>query len=247
MAWTHGSRVVIITSNKFMTTAAGGKLRRLITEASTPLRIIDFRDASPFRAAVLASILVLEKRPAQTPKTTVVRLSRHRRTTNGEAAIRTLGDELPPPHVMVPRLGAQPVAADVDVYTMTSWRPSSRPWHLNGDGGDHALQLLTFATEKLSTMLPRLSVGIKTTADDVFIAPFGEQPPDVEPELLHPLLRGKSIRPWTTAWDLTNGYDRQVLYPHREESGRTVPVDLDRYPLARQYLESRRQRLEERT
>ncbi len=96
-------------------------------------------------------------------------------------------------------------------------------------------------------MFGKFSVGIKTTADDVFIAPFDETTASgelVERELLHPLIRGKTIRRWQVTWDATNGYDRYVLYPHfRAVNGRTAPVDLGSYPLARAFLEMHRVRL----
>jgi hypothetical protein len=86
-------------------------------------------------------------------------------------------------------------------------------------------------------------VGIKTTADSVFIRDdWGTLPSAIrpEPKLLHPLLTHHVASKWRTA--LPTGM-RQVLYPQTNRGKRMVAIDLDSYPRARAYLELHRERL----
>lgn len=243
-----GGRLAIITSNKFMTTGAGSSLRDVITRHFSPLRIIDFRDASPFRAAVLASILVLEKGEELRRSGRVLQLTRVPHAPPNSPGIEGLAETPAPGIVIVPRLGGPSVAATVAEHELDPWTQSSAPWHFNGAAGARVLSQLSFGHQTLGDFFTRFSVGIKTTADDVFVTPFsGDGQPVVESELLHPLVRGKSVQRWSTSWDPSNGYDRYVLYPHRsDERGRTVPIELADYPLAARYLNAHRERLASR-
>ena len=84
-------------------------------------------------------------------------------------------------------------------------------------------------------------VGIKTTADEVFIRddwdslPSGLQP---EAELLRPLITHVETERWIPARP-----KRTVLYTHTVENGRRVAIRLKNYPRAGAYLESHRERL----
>lgn len=247
-ALSSGGRLVMITSNKFMTTTAGAKLRQHLRSNYRPIRIVDFRDASPFRAAILACILVLEKNRKLSPGARWIELERVP-SAGSASGIAELAEDPIPGFVRVPRLGADEVVAKTESHPIVEWEATSGAWHLNGVEGDEILAMLSSAT-RLGDLFPRLSVGIKSTADDVFIAPFDAaayHAGTVERELLHPLLRGGSISRWHTTWDPSNGYDRYVLYPHEATpTGRTVAVSLDRYPKAKAFLEDRRERLASR-
>lgn len=244
-----GGRLAFITSNKFMTTTSGGALRHHLRENYAPLRIVDFRDASPFKAAVLASVVVLEKAGKYRGGARVVELERV--ASGGEpGSLAQLAVDPVPAFVKVPRLGAPPLLARSQSSAIREWGQSSAPWHLGGQGAYTTTRLLDSAPRQLGNLLPRFTVGIKSTADQVFIKPFDEATAlsgIVEMELLHPLVRGGTIRRWHTTWDASNGYDRYVLYPHVQDArGRTVATDLERYPMAKAFLESHREELESR-
>lgn len=244
----RGGRLAFITSNKYMTTNSGRALREMLTGSFAPIRVIDFRDASPFRAAVLSSIVVLEKGRTYVPGAALaIELSRTK-LASAAVPVSRLADAVLPKVVEVPRLGASSYSALTSSLPIGTWSPSGRTWHLGAGSDSTLLDALTGNTRRLDHYFPRLSVGIKTTADDVFVAPFDRLSAEgVESTLLHPLVRGGSVVRWRTAWDPSNGYDKYVLYPHRRSpSGRTVPVDLDEYPGAKAFLESHRSRLESR-
>jgi hypothetical protein len=90
-------------------------------------------------------------------------------------------------------------------------------------------------------------VGIKTTADDVFIRsdwdtlPLNLRP---EPELLHPLLRHEDACLWALPREIQP--TARILYPHEVVDGCRRAIDLHHYPRAKAYLELHRERLQRR-
>src|SRR5439155_26748852 len=79
----------------------------------------------------------------------------------------------------------------------------------------------------------KIKVGIKTTADQVFIRgdwdqlPLGHRP---EPDLLRPLITHFDA----TRWQLDGQQERlkRVLYPHRVREGKRETIPLESYPRA---------------
>ena len=89
-----------------------------------------------------------------------------------------------------------------------------------------------------------IRVGIKTTADDVFIRDDWESLPSrLQPEaaLLRPLITHEETERWIPTCP-----KRKVLYTHAVENGKRVAVKLRDYPRARAYLESHKERLSSR-
>ena len=89
-----------------------------------------------------------------------------------------------------------------------------------------------------------IRVGIKTTADEVFIRDDWESLPkrlQPEAELLRPLITHKETERW-----VPTAPKRKVLYTHTVENGKRVPIRLRDYPRARAYLESHKERLSSR-
>jgi hypothetical protein len=93
-----------------------------------------------------------------------------------------------------------------------------------------------------------IRVGLKTTADSVFIRDNwddldGTQRP--ETSLLHPLLTHHVAQRWSLP-DSALAASKRVLYPHEVRDGKRCAIRLADYPRARQYLEANRRRLESR-
>ena len=88
----------------------------------------------------------------------------------------------------------------------------------------------------------KIRVGIKTTADNVFIGNdwFGDK---ANIELLRPLIThrnaGQIIPNNTEQW--------KVLYTHTIENGKRVVYDLEKYPISKEYLLSHYNQLSGRT
>ena len=96
------------------------------------------------------------------------------------------------------------------------------------------------ATWKRFEDVGKVSVGIKTTADKVFIAKDWLDP---VPELLKPLVTHHVAARYRPASKPV----RDVLYPHEMVGGKKSAVDISQHPHAQAYLESHRERLEGRS
>jgi hypothetical protein len=123
------------------------------------------------------------------------------------------------------------------------------PWTLTH--GDRAAWLKQIADRTASTFAEaaNVKVGIKTTADSVFIRrSWDDLPADRRPEqdVIHRLITHHVADRWSARRD--SAQVRSVLYPHEVgPDGKRGTVDLSRLPNARRYLESHRERLEGRT
>jgi len=96
--------------------------------------------------------------------------------------------------------------------------------------------------------IAKVRVGIKTTADDVFIrADWNELPENIRPEkqLLRSLLSHDDAKRWTPKAAIAS--PSQVLYTHMMQHGKRMAIDLVQYPKAAAYFEHHRSRLESRT
>jgi hypothetical protein len=104
------------------------------------------------------------------------------------------------------------------------------------------------AAWRLFKDIAAVRVGIKTTANDVFIrGDWDVLPQELRPEveLLRPILRHEDAQRWAIP-DGVKETPWRVLYPHEVSDGVRRPIDLSRYPRARVYLLRNKERLEKR-
>ncbi|WP_273714090.1 TaqI-like C-terminal specificity domain-containing protein, partial [Leuconostoc mesenteroides] len=88
-------------------------------------------------------------------------------------------------------------------------------------------------------------VGIKTTADKVFIRnDWDKFENSSEKKLLHPLIYSKNIKRWTTD---NISLDRTILYPYELVNDKRKLINLDKYPLTKEYLTQFYTKLDSRT
>ncbi|MGK8525090.1 Eco57I restriction-modification methylase domain-containing protein [Nocardia asteroides] len=116
-------------------------------------------------------------------------------------------------------------------------------WRMSHDAIDAWLARIAAATWRDFGDVARIRVGIKTTADRVFISDgWADADPRPEPELLLELITHHDLAPWRA----TRVRDVRVLYPYDLTSARRTPIDLARFPGAAAYLCSHRETLTRR-
>ncbi|MGW6427065.1 Eco57I restriction-modification methylase domain-containing protein [Nocardia sp. NPDC055053] len=111
-------------------------------------------------------------------------------------------------------------------------------WRMSRPALDSWLGTIADSTWRTFGDTARIRVGIKTTADRVFISDCWDQmDPTPEPELLRQLITHHDLQPWRI------GRDRgtRVLYPYDLMQPRRTPVDLAEFPGAAEYLRSHEQ------
>lgn len=135
-----------------------------------------------------------------------------------------------------------------DIERRTRVEPQRRfdpaiPWRMSRPGTDAWLRRIGDTTWRTFGEVARIRVGIKTTADRVFISDhWDDQPLRPEAELLRSLLTHHDLAPWR----IERAHDTRVLYPYDVSQPRRTPVDLREYPGAQAYFAQHRETLSAR-
>lgn len=238
----------VITSNRFMTTKSGQGVRRAMLSRFRILHAWDLGDTKLFDAAVLPSLLLARGAPdLQHPHTNGIAYSSIYETN--DAAIGEAEDAL------------SALTADNDTVIAI---PDGRRFRVrhgvldNGGDPEGIWRVATQATDQwLATVkantwetfrrIGKIRVGVKSTADKVFIRNDWSNLPDGRPELLRPLITRKYARRFKAVVPENAKHIKEILYPHEvTEKGRAA-VDLGLYPITASYLEKHRAALETRT
>jgi tRNA1(Val) A37 N6-methylase TrmN6 len=234
---TPGGICGIIVSNRFMTTRSGAEVRERLLERFDVLRVWDMGDTRLFEAAVLPAVLLLRKKngraalPAQ--------FTSIYSTLNEEAEC----DAADP----VEALALSGVVATpggkfmVRQGKLDHGLTRSGVWKIATIESDIWLAQVRASTYCTFGDIGKIRVGVKTTADRVFVRKDWGSPTD-RPELLRPLVTHHVARRYRAG-----APDREILYPYERRTGRKAPVEIERYPRSQKYLEMHREALEART
>lgn len=225
----------IIVSNRFMYTQGGNSIRQLISKEFDILHIWDFGDTKIFEAAVLPAVLILRKKNSDVEQASTTFTSVYSLPTKPEDS--TLAKDL---------YEALDSTANIEingnyfaVNTGILHIDGSNPWRLSEQSRDDWLEKVESNTHKVFEDISKVKVGIKTTADKVFIKKDWSSD---ENELLQPLITHHVAERFRTKSPTTS-----VLYPYSLNDDKKEAVNLDMFPKAKKYLLSHRERLESRT
>ncbi|OQB81199.1 MAG: Modification methylase PaeR7I [Planctomycetes bacterium ADurb.Bin126] len=240
----------LLTSNRFLVTKAGATMRRLLHDRLDLLAVFDLGDTKLFEAAVLPAILIGRHAPGRkTDSCDFTRVYQADKDAGGDDAAECASvlDAL--------RDGLDgTVRTEAGLYkiekgTLSITADGTEPWFMTSGDVDAWMGAVASRTACRFIDVAEIRVGIKTTADKVFIRDdWDTLDSDRQPEekLLHPLLTHHVAQRWNLP---SSGRDarKRVLYPHEIRNGRRSAVKLEEYPRAARYLESHRERLEGRT
>jgi hypothetical protein len=244
-----GGVLGLLTSNRFLTIRSGAALRHLLQTEFELASIHDLGDTKLFSAAVLPAIVVARRHLESKPVAScffdrVYACRSEERAPTIHAAFPSVLDALKDRTISgtvrtqnglfkIER-GVLQAGRHDDVWSLTT--PDYEAWLVQ------VRQAQACSFEDVA----HIRVGIKTTADTVFIRddweclPLQSRP---EQQLLHPLITDSDAGRWTPA---RHENKLKVLYPHTVVSGKRAPVELNGFPSAHRYLESHRERLSRR-
>ncbi len=245
----NGGTAGIITSNRFMTTKSGQSVRQALLSRFNLVHAWDLGDTKLFDAAVLPAVLIANAATDQ-PQPSAnnsIRYSSIYEVT--ETATRYATDPL------------QTLESPNDTVVAIPDRRSFRIKHGTLDNGGDPTGVWRIASTSTDTWLETVSahtwgtfgdigkirVGVKTTADKVFIRHDWGKLPDGTPELLRPLITRHWAKQFKATRPLKATHIKQILYPHEIRQGKRQAVDLSLYPKAKRYLEANRTTLTART
>lgn len=243
----------IIISNRFLVTQGGASVRGYLAREYEIDEVIDLGDTKLFAAAVLPAIFIGHRReePADRGSHAARFIKIYSTGKTATCGLSNCGSVASVYDVL--RRGENGAyRISNDVFNLTSGdliigHDPSQVWALTTAHENEWLRRTRSSAAGIIGDIATVRVGIKTTADEVFIrSDWDTLPLDTQPEveLLRPLLRHEDA----CRWSLHRGYRpaAKVLYTHETSVGRRRVIDLLDYPRATAYLESHRSRLEGR-
>lgn len=240
-----GGVLALLTSNRFMTTQSGAVVREHLRAGFALEELYDLGDTRLFSAAVLPVVLLGRRgHHGGTTSASFVRVYTSSGKTVAAAPAEDLLAALADPGI--DGAVATPLGHFVIERGLLAESPSGEaPWRLTTSHSNEWLRVLDRHRSNSFGDIATVKVGVKTTADSVFIRSDWEgMPPERRPEeeLLRPLLTHHEAARWIPSC----APQRKILYPYYDRSGRRTPVELDAFPRAAAYLDQHRVRLESR-
>ncbi len=210
---THG-RLAFITPDKYLASQTSEPLRRLLLSEGAVRLVARFRSHKVFEdAATVPCVTVYER--------------------GGKAASITLLE-------CSDRLGRD---GRVHVQRRSSVKATAlstgSEWHLAAPLLERLADTVQASHPQLKTLLSRLSAGIATGRDSIYVLP-ADAKTGVEEELLRPAIRGRDLQPFR----ITDSGLRMLVPFTFEKQPRLI--DIEGYPGARRYLAAHRAALGER-
>lgn len=235
----------LLTSNRFLYIQSGASIREYLLSKLDLKAIYDLGDTKLFSAAVLPVIVVAQNSERKNAQKCLFHRTYAFRNGNGHS--KQNGSKFSSVLEGL-RSSAQGVITTpngkfvIEKGLLAESQNVSAPWVLSTPRTDSWLSKIETSKQCVFDDVSTVKVGVKTTADEVFII---EDPDNLhddmrpEAELLLPLITHEDIAQWV----VSKNQKRKILYPHIEHNGKRFPVDLGKYPFAKAYLEHHYARL----
>ncbi|HEM4248690.1 TPA: N-6 DNA methylase [Streptococcus suis] len=226
-----------ITSNKFMTIKSGAVVRKYILENYDLRHIVDLGDTKLFTASVLPCIIVFSL--GRTTKNSDVSFTTvyENKASKGDNIAGSIFDVIAENGCYELKDGRK---FRVQQGTLLSIAPEA-VWNISTEEDNEFLKNVETNTWKTFSDLGKIRVGIKTTADNVFIGDNWESKGE-KIELLKPLIThrnaGQIIADNDSHW--------KVLYTHEVVDGKKKAIELSKYPNSQEYLKKHFEQLNSR-
>ena len=227
-----------ITSNKFLTIKSGKSVRNYMLENYKIHRITDFGDTKLFNASVLPCIMVFSNGKTSVPEDVKFTTIYETQDANNSDIYESIFD-------FIDSSGTFRYADGRSFVTQQGTLSSVKKdalWTIMSADKKEWLEKVESKTWLHFSDIGKIRVGIKTTADNVFI---GEDwsGPKAGIELLKPLIThrnaGKIVGADEPKW--------KVLYTHTSVDGKKKALDINQYPQSKAYLESHYEQLSNRS
>lgn len=233
--------LALLCSNRFLSTKAGDNVRRILDSDFSVREIYDLGDTKLFKAAVLPAVVIANKKTEGTGALENARFTRaYESTTRGaEREVSSVLESITSDTSEVVSVAGKTYAIEVGSLARGA---SGGPWGLRTEESAQWLDEIEKGTWKTFGEVAKTRVGIKTTADAVFIGDdWDDLPPESrpEPEILLPLVTHESVRPW----HISNESETRVLYPYNLGKEKRELLQMDAFPKAMTYLLGHEDRL----
>ncbi|MEU0882030.1 N-6 DNA methylase [Lentzea sp. NPDC005914] len=238
----HGSFGIIVP-NRFLVTKGGESTRRLLASRYRVNEIIDLGDTKQFAAAVLPALIFASNTQLDSQKIPVTSIyaaaKEEQSSTNAESIYGALDGNTNG----AVKVGTDTWSIERGEIAVRSDSGFDKPW-VSRSSDLEFLAAVDEASLFRFSDLGKIRVGVKSTADKVFIRrSWDDLEASVRPEseLLHPLVSSDTAQRWNCRHSTLS-----ILYPYDMTNRKRVPLDIDRFPRAAAYLKLHREQLEGR-
>ncbi len=239
----ENGKMCFITSNKYLTANYGVGIRKYLSKKGHVRKIVDLFDTKFFGAAVLPAIILCENKDIQNDNVEYVGI----KSTSKKAQYHCLNVEKLFEYIEKEMKGNKSIVIcgklERNVLEISKSKVSipsnGETWNFSSNAENDIKNKMD--EKKLCTLedVFDVCVGIKTTADSVFVKPMTEEfvkKHEFEEIIIYPLIQSFNVNKWSISWGNTSK-DRYILYPHKELQGNMVAISLEEVPKARKYLE----------
>lgn len=241
----EGGILGVITSNRYLSTKSGESVRKYLSENYEILNLIDLGDTKLFDAAVLPAIFIGKKKKQKSAlSANFIKIYEELNGYKGDLiSVESVYD------VLKNNQSGYFVIANGKRYKKSSGAlkykvGSTTCWEMLSNNESRWIAKIEKATKNRVEDFFKVKVGIKSTADKVFISDKWEELNETKPEdeLLKELISQENIEPWNA----TVNFALKVLYPHISINGEKQTVDIEKYPKAKKYFSQHEEKLKRR-
>lgn len=244
-------RMCLITSNKYLTANYGVGIRDYLSKTGHVRKIIDLFDTKFFGAAVLPAIIVCENGMDTDVeyigiKTSTQTANAH--CNNATELFQYAENKMESDKVVVSFGESSDVNFEI-ARSNVKIPKGGCTWNFSSDNENDIKTKMENNRQCSLKDLFDICVGIKTTADTVFVKPMTAKfvkENKFEKEVVYPLIQSFDVNRWKITWGESEK-DRCILYPHREKNGNMQAIPLKEIPNAAQYLLAQEDVLRKRT
>lgn len=229
----EGGILGVITSNKYLNTKSGESIREFLRENYEILEIIDLGDTKLFDAAVLPAIFIGRKtRTDSTESCQFFKIYQDfNKKTRLEGKKMSIYEALKNNYVGNFKHNENSYVCTSGAVKFDSSNKSN--WILLDLREEEFVRKIEAACFSRVRDHFKVKIGVKTTADKVFIRKDWGAYDIIEPEaeLMYDLISQENIKAWGTPET-----DLRILYPHFDNKGKCNRINLEDYPRTKEYL-----------
>ena len=236
----------VITSNRYLSTKGGESIRKYLVDHYDILEVIDLGDTKLFNAAVLPAIFIGRKK------------SNIQSGILKDGSFTKVYEELngiSPTHSL-PNIYQLLNESESGCYSISDKKfnlskgslryttGTKDLWQMLSNSETEWVHRLEYNSKSKVKDHFKVRVGVKTTADSVFIRDdWNDLSTKPEKDVLFPLITQQNIDKWC----LDDKLALELLYTHYDDNGKKKVIDLQNLPDAARYLEQHKTELSART
>ena len=214
--------ISIVVSNKFISNKAGASLRKFIIDNYKLYGVYDFGDTKLFNASVLPVVMTMSLGKTDNQTAEYISMYSCQKKENEPSLFEAI------------RMKKKYASIHDETFEISYGllNVDMNNWTLFSDENMSFLDNVSKNTVHTFSDFAKIKVGIKTTADKIFISDNWDRLGEEKPELLRTLITHRIGKQFFSQ----KSDNFKVLYPYTSRGGKKCVIDLEEYPKTKKYL-----------